>query len=139
MTLHTAKGLEFPVVFIVGMEDTVFPHANSMFEESGLEEERRLCYVGITRARERLYLTHAHSRSLFGLTQHNPPSRFISEIPEEHITACGVGSQGISGTGFARRGDGSRGSTYGFGRGEGRVFGAGAPASRQPRACRGRR
>jgi DNA helicase-2/ATP-dependent DNA helicase PcrA len=133
MTLHTAKGLEYPVVFIVGMEDTVFPHANSMFDESGLEEERRLCYVGITRAQERLYLTHAHSRSLFGSTQHNPPSRFIAEIPEEHIVASGVGSQGISGTGFARRGDGSRGSALGFGGGEGRVFGAGGPSRRGPK------
>jgi len=134
MTLHTAKGLEFPVVFMAGMEDTIFPHANSMFDESGLEEERRLAYVGITRARERLYLTHAHSRSLFGSTQHNPPSRFIGEIPEEHVKASGIGSMGVSGVGLERRGAASRGSTFGTGRTEGRVFGSGAPRSPKPAA-----
>jgi DNA helicase-2/ATP-dependent DNA helicase PcrA len=83
MTLHTAKGLEFPTVFIVGLEDGVFPHLRSLGEPDELEEERRLCYVGITRARERLYLSHAWSRSLFGSTQYNPPSRFLKEIPED--------------------------------------------------------
>ena len=82
MTLHTAKGLEFPVVFIVGMEDGVFPHYRSMGEPAQLEEERRLAYVGITRAKERLYLTHAWSRNLFGGSSYNPPSRFLGEIPE---------------------------------------------------------
>ncbi|MCU1451562.1 MAG: helicase, superfamily, partial [Acidimicrobiales bacterium] len=79
MTLHTAKGLEFPSVFIVGLEDGIFPHLRSLGEPDELEEERRLCYVGITRARERLYLSHAWSRSLFGSTQYNPPSRFLDE------------------------------------------------------------
>ena len=83
MTLHTAKGLEFPVVFLVGLEDGVFPHLRSLGEPDELEEERRLCYVGITRARERLYLTHAWCRTLWGSTQYNPPSRFLKEIPEE--------------------------------------------------------
>jgi len=83
MTLHNAKGLEFPVVFIVGLEDGVFPHYRSMGDSAELEEERRLAYVGITRARERLYLCHAWSRSLFGTTSYNPPSRFLSEIPAE--------------------------------------------------------
>src|SRR5262249_18131504 len=82
MTLHIAKGLEFPVVFIVGMEDGVFPHFRSMTDQSELEEERRLAYVGITRAQERLYLTAAWSRTLFGQTSYNPPSRFLGEIPE---------------------------------------------------------
>ncbi|MGH9102438.1 MAG: UvrD-helicase domain-containing protein [Acidimicrobiales bacterium] len=82
MTLHTAKGLEFPAVFLVGMEDGVFPHLRSLGEPDELEEERRLCYVGITRARERLYVTSAWRRSLWGSTQHNPPSRFLSELPE---------------------------------------------------------
>jgi DNA helicase-2/ATP-dependent DNA helicase PcrA len=82
MTLHTAKGLEFPDVFLIGLEDGVFPHLRSLGEPDELEEERRLCYVGITRARERLYLSHAWSRSLFGTTQYNPPSRFLKEIPE---------------------------------------------------------
>ncbi|MGH9164687.1 MAG: 3'-5' exonuclease, partial [Acidimicrobiales bacterium] len=83
MTLHTAKGLEFPVVFMVGLEDGVFPHLRSLTEPDELEEERRLCYVGITRARQRLYLSHAWCRSLWGSTQYNPPSRFLAEIPEE--------------------------------------------------------
>ena len=83
MTLHIAKGLEFPVVFIVGLEDGVFPHYRSMTDAAELEEERRLAYVGITRARERLYLTHAWSRTLFGQTQYNPPSRFLGEVPEK--------------------------------------------------------
>jgi DNA helicase-2/ATP-dependent DNA helicase PcrA len=82
MTLHAAKGLEFPVVFIIGLEDGVFPHLRSLTEPDQLEEERRLAYVGITRARQRLYLTHAWSRTLFGGTQYNPPSRFIDEIPD---------------------------------------------------------
>src|SRR3954464_7457796 len=82
MTLHTAKGLEFPTVFIVGLEDGVFPHLRSLGEPDELEEERRLCYVGITRARERLYLSHAWSRSPFGSTQYTPPSRFLKEVPE---------------------------------------------------------
>jgi len=85
MTLHTAKGLEYPAVFIVGLEDGVFPHLRSLGEPDELEEERRLAYVGITRARERLYLSNAWSRSLFGSTQYNPPSRFLKEIPE-HLT-----------------------------------------------------
>ncbi len=86
MTLHNAKGLEFPVVFIVGMEDGVFPHYRSMGDPAELEEERRLAYVGITRARERLYLCHAWSRTLWGGTSYNPPSRFLSEIPSELLS-----------------------------------------------------
>ena len=86
MTLHTAKGLEFPVVFLVGLEDGVFPHLRSIGEPDELEEERRLCYVGITRARERLYLTHAWCRTLWGSTQYNPPSRFLKEIPEHLVS-----------------------------------------------------
>ena len=82
MTLHNAKGLEFPVVFIVGMEDGVFPHMRSLGDPAELEEERRLAYVGLTRAEERLYLTSAWSRMLFGATSFNPPSRFLKEIPE---------------------------------------------------------
>jgi DNA helicase II / ATP-dependent DNA helicase PcrA len=81
MTLHSAKGLEFPVVFVIGMEDGVFPHLRSIGEPDQLEEERRLCYVGITRAMERLHLTHAWARNLYGGTQYNPPSRFLDEIP----------------------------------------------------------
>ena len=100
MTLHTAKGLEFPAVFLIGLEDGVFPHLRSLGEPEELEEERRLCYVGITRARERLYLSNAWSRSLFGSTQYNPPSRFLKEIPE-HLTQLVEGSRtrGRSSTG----------------------------------------
>jgi DNA helicase II / ATP-dependent DNA helicase PcrA len=87
MTLHNAKGLEFPVVFVVGLEDGVFPHYRSMGDSAQLEEERRLAYVGVTRARERLYLCHAWSRTLFGNTSYNPPSRFLGEIPEDLVHA----------------------------------------------------
>ncbi len=80
MTLHAAKGLEFPVVFMAGMEDTIFPHSRSINEPSEMEEERRLCYVGMTRAKQELYLLYAASRNLYGGIQHNPPSRFLSEI-----------------------------------------------------------
>jgi DNA helicase-2/ATP-dependent DNA helicase PcrA len=89
MTLHSAKGLEFPVVFLIGMEDGVFPHFRSLGEPDELEEERRLCYVGITRAQERLYLCHAWSRMLFGSTDYHPPSRFLDEIPAHLVTAIG--------------------------------------------------
>ena len=81
MTLHNAKGLEFPAVFLVGMEDGVFPHMRTLGDPDELEEERRLCYVGITRAQDRLYLTSAWSRMLFGGTNYNPPSRFLKEVP----------------------------------------------------------
>ena len=93
MTLHTAKGLEYPVVFLTGMEDGVFPHSRSLGDPDELEEERRLCYVGITRARERLYLCHAWSRMIFGATDYYPPSRFLSEIPEELMHVLGAGAE----------------------------------------------
>lgn len=87
MTLHAAKGLEFGVVFIVGMEEGLFPHSRSLFDMAQLEEERRLCYVGITRAKEILYLTYAGKRLFFGQKSSNPPSRFIVDIPENLIEA----------------------------------------------------
>lgn len=80
MTLHAAKGLEFPVVFLTGMEETIFPHSRALYDQAEMEEERRLCYVGMTRAREELYMSYASSRMLYGGIQHNPPSRFLSEI-----------------------------------------------------------
>jgi len=89
MTLHSAKGLEYPYVFIIGMEDGVFPHIRSLGEPHELEEERRLAYVGITRAMQKLYLTSAWSRMLHGTTQYNPPSRFLEEIPSELIEEVG--------------------------------------------------
>jgi DNA helicase-2/ATP-dependent DNA helicase PcrA len=89
MTLHSAKGLEFPVVFIIGVEEGVFPHNRALTEPDEMEEERRLAYVGITRAMKRLYISHAWSRMLFGNTQYNPPSRFLDEIPSELVDQRG--------------------------------------------------
>ncbi|MGI8795258.1 MAG: DNA helicase PcrA [Acidimicrobiia bacterium] len=113
MTLHSAKGLEFPVVFLTGLEDGIFPHLRSLGDPDELEEERRLCYVGITRARERLYLCHAWSRTLFGTTDYYPPSRFLDEVPEELVHALGVERSGGIGAhreavvSAALRGDGA--------------------------------
>lgn len=90
MTLHSAKGLEFPVVFIVGMEEGIFPHSRSLNDKSQLEEERRLAYVGITRAKELLYLSYAARRLYFGEQLSNPPSRFIIEIPENLLQGVGT-------------------------------------------------
>ncbi|MEZ5382308.1 MAG: DNA helicase PcrA [Microthrixaceae bacterium] len=136
MTLHSAKGLEYPVVFLVGMEEGVFPHMRSIGEPAQLEEERRLAYVGITRARQRLYLCNAWSRTLHGSTQYNPPSRFLGEIPEE-LTEEAEGSSvrggrrpGTSGSWSrgqrptfagreARREAAASSGVVGFGRGEG--------------------
>ena len=89
LTLHSAKGLEFPVVFLVGAEEGIFPHIRALTEPTEMEEERRLAYVGITRAMRRLYMSHAWSRQLFGSTQYNPPSRFFDEIPEELVESTG--------------------------------------------------
>jgi DNA helicase II / ATP-dependent DNA helicase PcrA len=85
MTMHSAKGLEFPLVFLCGMEDGLFPHQRSIADPNGLEEERRLCYVGITRAKETLYITYAEQRRLHGMDSFSHPSRFIAEIPDELI------------------------------------------------------
>ncbi|MCH8137221.1 MAG: ATP-binding domain-containing protein, partial [Proteobacteria bacterium] len=85
MTMHSAKGLEFPLVFLCGMEDGLFPHQRSIADPQGLEEERRLCYVGITRAKQYLYLTYAEQRRLHGMDNYSQPSRFIAEIPDEYI------------------------------------------------------
>jgi DNA helicase-2/ATP-dependent DNA helicase PcrA len=114
MTLHTAKGLEYPVVFIVGLEENVFPHVRSIGEPRELEEERRLAYVGITRARERLYLTNAWSRTLFGSTSYNLPSRFLKEVPEELVTVAPGQSKPAARSGPASWGDSS--PAFGAGR-----------------------
>jgi len=130
MTLHSAKGLEYPVVFLIGLEDGVFPHLRSIGEPDELEEERRLAYVGITRARERLYLTHAWARTLYGGTQYNPPSRFLDEIPEGLVQsvegnrrasrrAGGSGYGSSSGSGYGGGGGGGRGRTPGSYGGDG--------------------
>ena len=96
MTMHAAKGLEFPVVFIAGLEETLFPQSRALYEQSEMEEERRLCYVAMTRAKEELYMLHANSRMLYGGVQHNVPSRFLSEIPAENVEETGS----LSGSNF---------------------------------------
>ncbi len=123
MTVHSAKGLEFDVVFVAGMEESIFPHSNSSGDPLGLEEERRLAYVAITRARKKLYLTSALTRQLFGSTSSNPTSRFVREIPNDLREGIGMGSAGFSGSGWEKRG--SRRGIAGSGTeaGEGRVFG----------------
>jgi DNA helicase-2/ATP-dependent DNA helicase PcrA len=112
MTLHSAKGLEFPVVFLVGMEEGIFPHFRSMGEQEAMEEERRLCYVGITRAKQELYISFADARMLFGQTQRNPVSRFVAEIPMGLFLAKSARSAGPSS--YAVAGRTSGGSTGGF-------------------------
>lgn len=109
MTMHSAKGLEFPVVFIVGMEEGIFPHSRALNDPVELEEERRLAYVGITRARERLSLSHAWSRSLYGNTQYNPPSRFLNEIPDELIEREGNSDSGEDSRRYAYKSQAERG------------------------------
>jgi DNA helicase-2/ATP-dependent DNA helicase PcrA len=108
MTLHSAKGLEFPVVFLIGAEEGVFPHIRALTEPTEMEEERRLAYVGITRAMRRLYLSHAWSRQLHGTTQYNPPSRFFDEIPAELIESIGnvTGRSSYGRQSYRRRQDG---------------------------------
>ena len=106
MTLHAAKGLEFPVVFMVGVEEGVFPHMRALTDPGELEEERRLCYVGITRARQQLFLSHAWCRTLYGSTQYNPPSRFITEIPS------GLIEESSSSRTRQERSSGGRSSTW---------------------------
>ncbi|MEU4217873.1 DNA helicase PcrA [Actinoplanes sp. NPDC026623] len=118
MTLHTAKGLEFPVVFLTGLEDGVFPHMRALGDNAELEEERRLAYVGITRARQRLYLSRAVTRSAWGQPQYNPPSRFTDELPPELVrwerTAGSYTSWSGTGGGVGGRGGGDRGRGGGF-------------------------
>lgn len=130
MTLHAAKGLEFPVVFMTGMEESIFPHSRALYDQHEMEEERRLCYVGMTRARQELYMSYAAGRLLYGGVQHNPPSRFISEIDGEQlandyepaITFGALGTSQSADRGFA--GFSSSASSRGAG---------GTPASQEPR------
>jgi DNA helicase-2/ATP-dependent DNA helicase PcrA len=102
MTLHNAKGLEFRAVYLIGMEEGIFPHSRSI-EEQGIEEERRLCYVGMTRAEERLTLLHASSRMLFGGRNHNLPSRFLDELPDAHVERDRLRPTSWSGYGAPRQ------------------------------------
>jgi DNA helicase II / ATP-dependent DNA helicase PcrA len=113
MTLHSAKGLEFPVVFLIGCEEGIFPHIRALTEPAEMEEERRLAYVGITRAMRRLYMSHAWSRQLFGSTQYNPPSRFFDEIPADLIESTGnVTGRSSYGRQSYRRRDGGEPPPY---------------------------
>jgi DNA helicase-2/ATP-dependent DNA helicase PcrA len=142
MTLHTAKGLEFRAVFLVGLEEGIFPHFRALGEPRELEEERRLCYVGITRARRRLYLSHAWVRTLWGRTSHNIPSRFLAEVPDELVREVGVvGGGGLGGSGTGRTGwradsHGRPGGRHDVDTGPGTIFGSGrgaAPGPPKPR------
>lgn len=138
MTLHSAKGLEFPVVFLIGLEEGVFPHSRSLMEEAEMEEERRLAYVGITRAEQTLFLTNAQMRTLFGRTSMNPASRFIREIPEELLEGVEkeerrnttFGSRG--GTSFGRSTSGSTGTSFGRSTSSTNGTSFGTPVTRKP-------
>lgn len=135
MTMHSAKGLEFPVVFIIGMEEGVFPHSRAFLDNEELEEERRLAYVGITRAEEKLYLSCAQMRTLFGRTTANAPSRFLDEIPEDLKEDTGVARDRY------RRGSGIGGaySGRGFGASGGSNFGHRGGGAETPRPAAGGR
>ncbi|MDF9407240.1 DNA helicase PcrA [Pelotomaculum isophthalicicum JI] len=124
MTLHSAKGLEFPVVFITGMEEGIFPHSRALTEPGELEEERRLCYVGITRAMERLYLTRCWKRNIYGAMKYNPPSRFLEEIPPHLLN----GDNRINGDDFTNENEWQQKTT--------RSSFAGAPAHFKPKVSR---
>jgi DNA helicase-2/ATP-dependent DNA helicase PcrA len=133
MTLHSAKGLEFPVVFLTGLEDGIFPHMRTLGDPIQMEEERRLAYVGVTRARQRLYLTRSVVRSAWGQPAYNPPSRFVTEIPEHLLdwrrlapAPAGPGPSGSGGFGSGGFGSG------GFGSGAGRGPGGGAAPAGSP-------
>ena len=133
MTMHSAKGLEFPVVFIVGCEESVFPHSRALTDNEELEEERRLAYVGITRAEEELYMTCARMRTLFGRMSANAPSRFLKEIPDQYKEEFTPGRDrfgrpGMAGSFTDRRTTGGPGGAGSFGGGGASPFGVKAPS-----------
>ena len=132
MTVHASKGLEFNLVFVAGMEEGLFPSRRNIDDPSAIEEERRLAYVAITRARKKLYLTCAATRQMFGQTNANPTSRFLAEVPLELRETVGLGSRGLSGTGWEKRG--SRRGIAGSGTeaGQGRVFGSSSASGSRP-------
>ncbi|WP_053364909.1 DNA helicase PcrA [Bacillus sp. FJAT-27245] len=127
MTLHSAKGLEFPVVFLIGLEEGVFPHSRSLMDEGEMEEERRLAYVGITRAEEYLFITNAQLRTLFGRTNMNPPSRFIKEIPSDLIEIVEPAEKRFGSSPF-----GPSGNRYGTGGMNRQSSAPQQPAARRP-------
>jgi len=131
MTVHAAKGLEFPIVFVAGMEDGIFPHTGFEKSDCNIEEERRLAYVAITRARKKLFLTHARVRHVFGTVVANPKSRFLDEIKDEDLHLIGAGSDGFTGVGWEKRGD--RHAIFGSGRAQevygGHIFGSATRSS----------
>ena len=140
MTVHSAKGLEFDCVFITGMEEGLFPHENAMNDRDGLEEERRLMYVAITRARQRLYLTHSQTRMLHGQTRYNLKSRFFDELPEDCLKwltpkQSAMGAMGGMG-GFSRswnpKGATNSGAAYAYSTGAGGTFGAEIQRKQEP-------
>lgn len=135
MTLHSAKGLEFPVVFLVGMEEGVFPHSRALFDDAEMEEERRLAYVGITRAEERLYLTCARMRTLFGRTNMSVPSRFLQEIPAELLEGNPANADqsfgGSRGGAFGQRDSGARAFGSATSRGDSGSFGMTKPGAQR--------
>jgi DNA helicase-2/ATP-dependent DNA helicase PcrA len=109
MTLHAAKGLEFPVVFITGLEESILPHSRALYDATEMEEERRLMYVGMTRAREELYLSYASERTLYGGRQHNPPSRFIADV--DGAASLAEQDYGLAAGGFNQTGQFGAGSS----------------------------
>ncbi|MEI7546470.1 MAG: UvrD-helicase domain-containing protein, partial [Actinomycetota bacterium] len=123
MTLHSAKGLEYPVVFLVGLEEGLFPNSRSLTEPTQMEEERRLAYVGITRAQQKLFVSHAWSRQLFGTTNYNPPSRFLDEIPPDLVEQTGAvgGRPGGGRASYRGRDSWTSGSPPPYRRAEGRA------------------
>ncbi len=133
MTIHASKGLEFDLVFVAGMEESLFPHNRTRTDPAQIEEERRLAYVAITRARKKLYLSCAATRQIFGQTSSNPTSRFLNEIPLELRETIGLGSRGYSGTGWEKRG--SRRGIAGSGTEamQGRVFGTSSASGSRSR------
>jgi DNA helicase II / ATP-dependent DNA helicase PcrA len=137
MTLHSAKGLEFPVVFLIGLEEGVFPHSRSLMEEAEMEEERRLAYVGITRAEQTLFITNAQMRTLFGRTSMNPASRFISEIPEDLLEGVEKEERkntpyGSRGSAFGRNATPSTGTSFGRSASSSTGTSFGTPVTRKP-------
>ena len=132
MTMHAAKGLEFPAVYVVGMEEGIFPGAHASFEEEEMEEERRLCYVAMTRAKEKLTLTNCRQRMLYGRTSANPPSRFLDEIPAENVEWSGKPEPYVRQAGWEDESGGSGYDGESFGAPAGSGGGAGRPAFRNP-------